>query len=720
MRISVEKPILRINHSNTFMVTDLAGQIQPNGHFGIFSDDTRFLSYYACYVDGHPWERLTSTTTTYYATRIHLTNPEFTSRDGKLPSGTLSFVISRTVQEGIHEDLDLTNYGLAPVRFNLEIALRSDFADIFEVESRQFVRRGRIETRWDEENDELSTTYTNGDFFRRLSYKISNCSSLPHSANGRITFELELQPGETWHACCSYTLAGNEHIREPVNLCYKAMVDNRITNTGVERLHHEWLNCVTAVNSSNEVVNRLYRQSVEDLGALRLFDYDVGPDIWLPAAGVPKFVTLFGRDSLIVSLQTTISHANFARGTLKKLAQWQATERDDWRDAEPGKILHEVRQGELAYFKQVPHTPYYGTADATPLFLILLHEAWKWLGDDSLLREHRDVALRCLEWIDRYGDRDGDGFQEYQTRSARGIDNQGWKDSGDSIVYPDGSQVKAPIALCELQGYVFDATMRMAEVFEALAEGDRAATLRAKAATLQTRFEERFWCEELDCYAFALDPDKQPVRSVASNTGHCLWSGIARPDRAARVVQRLLKPDMWSGWGIRTLSTQNPAYNPFSYHRGSVWPHDNSIIALGFKRYGKAIEAAQVAHGIFDAGTYFASDRLPELYAGIECRPGTFPVPYLEANVPQAWAAASVFQLLQSMLGIQADAPQGYLYVDPYLPDWLSDLTLSGLEVGDARIDLKFWRSGDRTCWDALVRSGKIEVKAKPWQPWSV
>ena len=720
MRINVEKPILRINHGNTFMVTDLAGQIQPLGHFGIFSDDTRFLSYYACYVDGHAWERLTSTTTTYYATRIVLTNPEFTSKDGKIPTGTLSLAISRTVQEGIHEDLDLTNYGLASVRFNLEIALRSDFADIFEVESRQFVRRGRIETRWDEENNKLSTTYTNGDFFRRLSYKISNCPSSPHSANGRITFEIKLQPGETWHACCGYTLAGNEHIRKPVNLCYEAMVDNRIINTGVERLHHEWLNSVTAVNSCNEVVNRLYRQSVDDLGALRLFDYDVEPDIWLPAAGVPKFVTLFGRDSLIVSLQTTIAHANFARGTLKKLAQWQATEYDDWRDAQPGKILHEIRQGELAYLKQVPHTPYYGTADATPLFLILLHEAWKWLGDESLLREHRSAALRCLEWIERDGDRNGDGFQEYQTRSARGIENQGWKDSGDAIVYPDGSQVKAPIALCELQGYVFDAQMRMAEVFEALAESDRAATLRTKAAALQRRFEERFWCEELDCYAFALDADKQPVRSVASNTGHCLWSGIARPDRAARVVQRLLQPDMWSGWGIRTLSTQNPACNPFSYHRGSVWPHDNSLIALGFKRYGFAPEAAQVAHGIFNAGTCFASDRLPELYAGIECRPGTFPVPYLEANVPQAWAAASVFQLLQSMLGIQADAPQGYLYVDPYLPDWLSNLTLSGLEVGNARLDLKFWREGDRTCWDAEVRSGKIEVKAKPWQPWSV
>lgn len=718
MRISVGPPILTINHGNTFMVTDLSGQINPDGTLGIFSDDTRFLSYYACYIDGHLWKRLTSTTTTYYAARVYLINPNFISRDGLIQEGTVSLVMSRAVQQGIHEDLDITNYGLQTVRFTLEVSLRSDFADIFEVKSRQLVRRGRIETHWDETNQELSTTYCNGDFYRCLVYRPRNWSSRPYYANGRITFEIELEPGQTWHTCGNYILSDNEHVRDQLDFCYQAAVDTSEINTEIERLHCRWLDVATDTASSNEDVRRLFRQSVEDIGALRLFDYDIDPNTWLPAAGVPNFVTLFGRDSLLVSLQNMIVHPGLARGALKKLAQLQATEVDDWRDAQPGKILHEVRQGELAYFHQVPHTPYYGTADATPLFLITLHETWKWLGDDSLLRDYRDTALRCLEWIDRDGDLDGDGFQEYEMRSSDGIENQGWKDSGDAIVYPDGSQVKAPIALCELQGYVFDAWMRMAEIFDALGENDIAADLCQKAATLQTQFEQKFWCEDIGFYAFALDSEKQPVKTIASNPGHCLWSGIISPERAEQVVKRLLQPDMWSGWGIRTLSVNNPDYNPFSYHRGSIWPHDNSIVAMGFKRYGFDTETAQVAHGVLDAAKHFATYRIPELYAGIDRQPGAFPVPYIQANVPQAWAAASVFQFIQAMLGLQADAPNGCLYVDPDLPDWLPDIRLRNVEVGDAQVDLKCWREGQKTCWDASVVSGEIDIKQQAWQPW--
>jgi glycogen debranching enzyme len=720
MRISVGAPILTINHGSTFMVTDLSGQIDHEGTFGIFSDDTRFLSYYACYIDGFSWIRLSSTTTTYYAARVYLTNPEFTSRDGKVSENSVSLILSRTVEDGIHEELDLTNYGLKAVSFNLEIALRSDFADIFEVESRKFVRRGHIETQWDASKSELSTSYTNGDFYRCLIYQPHNCTSPPHYANGRITFEVKLEPGASWHTDCNFILADNQHVRQSRDFCYRKAVDKTIINTEIERLHCQWVDSATQLSCSNEHFNLLYRQSVEDIGALRLYDYDLAPEVWLPAAGVPKFVTLFGRDSLITSLQNVITHAGFALGTIKKLGQLQASELDDWRDAQPGKILHEIRQGELAYFQKIPHTPYYGTADATPLYLIVLHETWKWLGDETVLREQRDVALRCLEWIDNYGDLDGDGFQEYQVRSQNGIENQGWKDSGDAIVYPDGSQVKAPKALCELQGYVFDAWMRMAEVFEVLGESDRSTELHNKAFKLRTQFEERFWCEDLDFYAFTLDPDKKPVATVSSNPGHCLWSGIISPERAESVVKRLFAPEMWTGWGIRTLSTQNPAYNPFSYHLGSVWPHDNSIIALGLKRYGFSCEAARVAQGIFEAGSYFSNYRLPELYAGIPKEPGSFPAPYLEANVPQAWAAASVFQLLQAVLGLQADAPNKCLYVDPYLPEWLPDLTVRRVEVGQALVDLRFWREGEVTHWDADVQSGEVDIQEKSWQPWVI
>jgi glycogen debranching enzyme len=278
--------------------------------------------------------------------------------------------------------------------------------------------------------------------------------------------------------------------------------------------------------------------------------------------------------------------------------------------------------------------------------------------------------------------------------------------------------VKQPKALCELQGYVFDAKMRMAEVFSALGDPGRAAELRRQAADLQRRFEDAFWCDDLGFYAFGLDPDKKPIRTISSNPGHCLWSGIASPERAARVVRRFFEDDLWSGWGIRTLSTRNPAYNPFSYQRGSVWPHDNGIIAAGFKRYGFADEANRVARDIFEAASYFDGYRLPELYAGLPRRPGSFPAQYLGANIPQAWAAGSVFHLIQAILGLQADAPAGRLYVQPTLPLWLPDLQLEGLQVGKARLTLRFWREGDHSRWEVRQQEGELDVIEEPWSPW--
>jgi glycogen debranching enzyme len=486
----------------------------------------------------------------------------------------------------------------------------------------------------------------------------------------------------------------------------------------MDRLQTEWRNMATRLTSANEDVYRAYTQAVEDMGALRLYDEDFAPDVWLPAAGVPWFVTIFGRDSLIVSLQNMLVYPRLAEGALEKLAEYQATEIDDWRDAEPGKMPHEVRTGELAHFHRIPHTPYYGTADATILYLIVLHEAWKWLGDNALLRKHRSAALKCLEWIDTYGDLDGDGFQEYRTRSPLGYENVGWKDAHDAIVYPDGTQVKQPKALCELQGYVFDAKMRMAEVFRALGDVVRAEALARQAADLQRAFELAFWCEEADCYALALDAEKRPAATIASNAGHCLWSGIASPEHATRVVRRFLEDDMWSGWGIRTLSAKNPAYNPFSYQRGSVWPHDNGIIAMGFKRYGFAVEANRVARDIFEAASYHPSYRLPELYAGLARRDSSFPVQYTAANVPQAWAAGSIFQLIQSMLGLRADAPSERLYVHPTLPRWLPELKLTGLRVGQAKLTLRFWRDGDESRWEICEQAGPLEVLQQPWGPW--
>ncbi len=395
IEISVGTRLLTINEGTTFMVTDLDGQIAADSELGVFADDTRFVSYYSISADGNAWRCLTSTATTHYASRVYLISNAFETEAGAIPSGTVGLVVSRTIHDGIHEDLDITNYGLTPVKFNLEIALRSDFADIFEVKSHKFVRRGRIVTEWDEKRQTLRTSYSNRDFERLFAYRLSEFGSTPVYANGRITFPIVLESRASWHSCCEYMFGVQERMRRPLHRCYESP-----KNTRFDDLQREWMAQATTLTSANEDLYRLYQQSVEDIGALRLHDHDFAPDVWIPAAGVPWFVTIFGRDSLIVSLQNMLVYPGFARGALKKLAELQATERDDWRDAEPGKIPHEIRFGELAHLNLIPHTPYYGTADATALYLIVLHEAWKWLGDRDLLREFRDTAL-ALPGVDR-------------------------------------------------------------------------------------------------------------------------------------------------------------------------------------------------------------------------------------------------------------------------------------------------------------------------------
>ena len=469
-----------------------------------------------------------------------------------------------------------------------------------------------------------------------------------------------------------------------------------------------WLRTVAKIQTSNEEFYRHFRRALEDMAALRLPIKGTDHTVFLPAAGLPWFIAPFGRDSLIVSLQNMLIYPEFARGSLDILGSLQAKEDDPYRDAEPGKIFHELRYGELAHFRLIPHTPYYGTADATPLYLITLHAAWRATGDKTLLERHFEAIEGCLSWIDNYGDRDRDGFQEYQTRSSVGYENMAWKDSGDCVVYPNGSLVKGPKALCELQGYVYDAWLRTAEVFDELGKCDRAEELRAKAAALFDRFNTAFWDDELGFYAYALDGDKKKVLTVASNAGHCLWSGIVPRARAKAIVDRLMAPDMWTGWGIRMLSASNPAFNPYNYQTGSVWPHDNGIIAMGFKLYGFGAEAGQIAHDISIGASHFLLNQLPELYTAFQRDEMTFPVQYLGANVPQAWAAGSIFMLTQAMLGFLPDAPRNKLYVDPVLPEWLPDLTIRDLRVGKHKFDIRFWRDGERTEFEVLKGNASL------------
>ena len=651
--------------------------------------------------------------TAYDTARLFLTNHAFLTEDGPVPERSLGLTIVRAIQGGMHEDIDLINYAHHPVRFNLEIAIRADFADIFEVRDRRIVRRGRITTDWSEGLQLLTTVYRNGNFVRSVTIGPANDSPPAVFANGRLSFEVRLDPGQPWHCCLLYDLVAGDALFRAPESCAK---ENHQTNSATGA----WQRQVLRLRTPNEEFYRLYRQSIEDLAALRLpmeqdgIGVGHGAGVLLPAAGMPWYAAPFGRDSLIVSLQAMPVDAQLACGTLSVLGNLQATERDDRRDAEPGKILHEIRYGELAHFKLIPHTPYYGSADATPLYPVVLHAAWRATGDAALLERHLPNAEACLAWIDQYGDRDGDGFQEYETRSPVGYENMGWKDSGDGVLYPDATKVRGPKALCELQGYVYDCWQRMAEIYDALERPDRAAELRQKAGMLYARFNEKFWDEASGFYAFALDGEKNKVLSVTSNVGQCLFSGIIAPERAGRVVARLLEPDMFSGWGIRTLSALHAGFNPFSYHNGSVWPHDNSLIALGFKRYGFAAEAGLIARAISEAASHFQLSQLPELYAGIQRDAGNFPVQYLGANVPQAWAACAPFALLQALLGLRPDAPNRRLYVDPALPDWLNEVTLTDFRLGKESLDIRFYREGGETRFNVLRGDGAL-VHQRPF-----
>jgi glycogen debranching enzyme len=728
VEIRVGPPVLTINRGSTVMVTDQRGEIDQTQPQGVFAEDTRFLSTYSLYINDRSWDLVTSAAVTYYAARLDLVNPAVLVPDGTgvIPAQTLALTIDRIIDEGVHENFSITNYSLHPVHFNLEIVLRSDFADIFEVKSGRIIRRGSMATRWNDARQELITIYRNRDFARSFRYRVAESKQAASYANGRIVFEIALQPRESWEACGHMSLEHGVRVRSADAACGR--FTRRAPSPGahvatlqpslLDEVQNEWRSACAALNTANEHVYRAYTQAVEDMGALRLPEQLHKHNSFIPAAGVPWFVAPFGRDSLIVSLQNMMVHAPFAVAALEELAQYQATERDDWRDAQPGKILHELRRGELAHFHLIPHTPYYGTADATILYLIVLHQAWKWTGDLELVKRLLPTAERCLEWIDKYGDLDGDGFQEYKTFSTQGYENMGWKDAGEAVVYPDGSIVPQPKALCELQGYVYDAWLGMAELYDALGHPDRSAHLRERANALRTAFDQAFWLEDEGTYAFALDPRKNRVATVASNAGHCLWSGIALPERAGQVVRRLLREDMFSGWGVRTLSSDNPSYNPFSYQNGSVWPHDNGIIAMGFKRYGYADEANTVIRSVLDAARTFMGYRLPEVYSGMPRVPNSFPSQYIGANIPQAWAAGSIFHFVQTILGLRADAPRRTLFVDPTLPPWLPNCELVNIEVGETVLNLRFERSADGSSRAEVIeeRGPAFRIVHQPWR----
>jgi glycogen debranching enzyme len=599
------------------------------------------------------------------------------------------------------ERIRFKNYNEHPIKVPLRLTLAADFADIFEVRGLRRKRHGLFFKPKVDGQQVIFAYRGEDDVFRETRVDLG---AVPDrvSIEGAVVhvgYDLELPAHQTRLFTIVVEPVIGEERSPAVNF------DSAVHE--LRRSYEDWERECTSIYTDNELFNTLLHRGQRDLRALVT---EIGGGRFI-SAGIPWYVAPFGRDALMTSHQILMLNPRPARDSLRILAAYQGRQVDHWRDEEPGKILHEIRRGELANAFYIPHSPYFGSADSTPLFLMLIGTYFKWTNDRQFIEEilpHVDLAL---EWIDRYGDVDGDGFVEYVRHSPRGLDNQGWKDSYNAVVHADGSLARPPIALAEVQAYVYCAKQRIADVFEALGRHDRAATLRGQAAALKQRFHEAFWMENERFYAMALDGEKRQVRTVTSNPAHGLYCDLLDEETALELGARLLQPDMFSGWGVRTMSKTAVAYNPMSYHNGSVWPHDNAFIAAGLKRYGMHRQTNRIATAIFDAAIHADYMRLPELFCGFTRRTPNRPVGYPVACSPQAWAAGSPFLLLQAMLGLSARAHDNVLTINnPVLPPWLNSVELRNLRVGDSVLSLAFRREGDMTAFSMLSKQGSVRV----------
>ena len=727
-----------LKHGNRFMLTDSFGDIHPDTRgLGLYHGDTRVLACSVLRVGGARPVLLQTSVGANFRGGIQMTNPSADRNPdmkvhpgSKLAGRTIGIARDRLIgAEGVSERLRIVNHGSEPAEVPVDLELGSDGADIFEV--RGYPRKGRGQLLPAAATDRRVTfRYVGLDSVELSTYlafsePAESVESVTEPlADGSDTgaaihlrWTMRLGPGEvrelswlTWSG--ERPIDGHDPEAEPTSSSEQAQLFPDVPRVSPDEgaaAYHAWERGTTSVDSDHELFNLVIQRSVSDL---RLLVNDgPGEDQRYVAAGVPWFTTLFGRDSIISAFQALAFRPQIAVETLEVLAAYQATTDDPWRDAEPGKILHELRTGEMARSGELPHTPYYGSVDSTPLWLILLGATFDWTGDRGLIDRLWPNAMAALEWIDRYGDRDGDGFVEYERRSERGLLNQGWKDSSDAIRDREGREAAPPIALAEVQGYVFDAKRRLAELARMRGEDDLAKRLDKDADELAARFEQAFWIEDEHYYAIGLDRDKRQADAIGSNAGQCLWSGIVAPERARDVVDHLLRPSMFSGWGIRTFGADQRGYNPIGYHTGTVWPHDTSLIAAGFKRYGFDDASNRLVGQMMQAAQGFPDYRLPELFCGFDRSDAHTPVPYPVACSPQAWAAGSSFLFLHTMLGLRAHAERNELeLLHPHLPDWLGKVTLTDLRVGDASVDLLFHRWRGTTSAEVLRKVGDVAV----------
>ncbi|MFG3707934.1 glycogen debranching N-terminal domain-containing protein [Micromonospora sp. NPDC047670] len=666
---------IRILDGSTFVVSEDTGDIEatPSEPTGFFSLDTRFLSTWVLKVNGERLNPLSYDDLQYYEARFFLVPGMATHYiDAKL-----SIIRERAVGGSFREQLTILNHDEKPVDLEIRMDAASDFADLFQVKDEILNKKGEIYT--EVETDRLRLGYRRGNFTRET--VISASPPARYDRNG-FAYTIHLEPNEQWEARIDVkTLALGPGGRD-LRMGLRAHGTERLA---LQHDLEEWIARAPKVNSQHDRVAATYRRSMIDLAALRFSPLSLGGAA-LPAAGLPWFMTMFGRDSILTCLQTLPFTPDLSKTTLRILASLQGTRFDDFRDEDPGRILHEMRYGETAAFEEQPHSPYYGSVDATPLFLVLLDEYEKWSGDVELVVELERECRAALKWIDDYADLVGTGYIWYERRNSdTGLENQCWKDSWDSISYRDGKLPPFPRATCEVQGYAYDAKLRAARLArEFWGDPAFADQLEREAAALKERFNRDFWVEDGEYYALALDPDGRQCDVLSSNIGHLLWSGIVDHERAEKIAHHLVGPRLFSGWGVRTLAEGEVRYNPIGYHNGTIWPFDNSFIAWGLRRYGFAEEAAVIASGILDAATYFEG-RLPEAFGGYPRELTKFPVEYPTACSPQAWSTGTPLLLLRTMLGLEPH--EGHLAVEPRLPIGMGRIEVLDIPGRWGRVD---------------------------------
>lgn len=732
-----------VSHNRTVLATGLDGWVHDDPDQGLYVHQTRMLCAYKYRLNDVDWipvalSKLEQHTWMGYYIQAapwldQNANPDRGSGQVEAVSQqTIELRLSRSVANSVREDVQLTNFTQAEARFELRLQVDGDFLDQAEDEDNRELR-GELRREWRRSGDgpweydldyKASNHYSHqgnegrAEIHRGLAVRIDQSDSSPEFRDGQIVFQIALGPHGTWGARLEWTPRVEDIQEDGIPAGFDAAMQE------MSRRKEVYIAEATSFSSAESdtlgpFVCDALEQAKQDLAALRLYDIDRNEREWTMAAGLPLYIALYGRDVLTVGWQSAMMSLGMMPGTLSTIARSQGARKNDWRDEEPGKMLHEAHTGPLSALRFNPRARYYGSATTAKFYPVVVSQLWHWTGDKELVSAFVEPAMRAMQWMDHYSDFDRDGFYEYVTRSEQGVRHQGWKDSRDAMVWGDGSQVDPPITTCEEQSYGYAAKLYMSEVLWFLDRKEEAWRLFRQAQEMKKHFNDAFWWPEESFFYMGLGQENKPINSVGSNVGHLLAAGIIDDSLVRPAADRLMQDDLYTGWGFRTLSSKNPAFNPYSYHRGSVWPVEHGTIALGMLRYGYHEYVQRICLGMFEAAAMFDYGRLPEVFSGHQRdEQHPFPALYPKTNWPQAWSSSAMFLMVQSMLGLYPYAPLNILIVDPHLPEWLPELTVSNLDVGKAVVSIRFYREKDgKSNYEVLEKRGKLRVirQASPW-----